>query len=239
MNVITELSSNSSRSSLWDSDVLVILDSSFNPPTQAHGAMVLGAAERQRRESPDTTSIGVLFMLATKNADKGGINNDINHRIEMMKLLGEDLAVADNYSFGIVTTPNAIFVDKLNDILEKKTSTQQGEIVFILGYDTVARILDQKYYKIPVADALDTFMKRVKFYVLTRGDSEDDIESQENLSDRIKHGDLEGVPEWWGDRIIVESLQQTQGISSTKARSDNQDLTKSVQEYINRHHLYS
>lgn len=216
---------------LWSCARLVVLDSSFNPPTRAHGAMMQRALQHYSR---DSSSVGALFMIATKNADKGGVGN-LEHRIEMMKLLWQDLGL-EQIPFGVATTPHAIFADKLQDILD---TFRGNEVVFIVGFDTLTRLLDKKYYRTPLDAALDPLMRRARLYVITRGDSVEEVDSQKQLLDRLKTGQIEGAPAWWSERIEIQDVEDAQGLSSTKARQNiGYGVTPSIHNYIRENNLY-
>lgn len=185
--------------------------------------------------SRDGSSVGGLFMIATKNADKGGVGN-LDDRIEMMRLLWRDLGLEQQVPFGVATTPHGIFVDKLQDILDKFCGQ---EVVFIVGFDTVSRLLDKKYYQTPLDAALDPLMRRARLYVVTRGDSPEEVDSQKQLLDRLKAGQIEGAPAWWCERIEIQDVEEAKGLSSTKARQEiGYGVTPSIREYIRENNLY-
>lgn len=217
---------------LWGCMRLVVLDSSFNPPTRAHGGMMKRALEHYSR---DGSTVGALFMIATKNADKGGVGN-LENRTEMMKLLWRDLGLDQQVPFGVATTPHGIFVDKLQDIMDK---FHGQEVVFIVGFDTVSRLLDKKYYQPPLEAALDPLMRHAMLYVVTRGDTPEEVDSQKQLLDRLKAGQIEGAPTWWSDRIEIQEVEEAKGLSSTRARQEaGYGVTPSIQSYIRENNLY-
>lgn len=74
---------------------LLVLDSSFNPPTKAHLRMALSAiaadGDQQDEGEADPSPSRLLLLLAVKNADKGAQPASFDHRLAMMCAFAEDL----------------------------------------------------------------------------------------------------------------------------------------------------
>ena len=106
----------------------IILSGSFNPLHEGH-IELLKASSKEFKKNP-------LFEISIKNVDKSEINfNDLINRINQFKSLGK-----------LVVTNSAKFEEKSN--IFKKS-------IFVIGYDTALRLVDDKYYN-------DDFRKSLK-----------------------------------------------------------------------------
>ena len=106
----------------------LILSGSFNPLHEGH-IELLKASSKEFKKNP-------LFEISIKNVDKSEINfNDLMDRINQFKSLGK-----------LVVTNSAKFEEKSN--IFKKS-------IFVIGYDTALRLVDDKYYD-------DDFRKSLK-----------------------------------------------------------------------------
>ncbi|KAK8038781.1 Nucleotidylyl transferase [Apiospora rasikravindrae] len=75
---------------------LVVLDSSFNPPTLAHQRMALSALADQQKQQQNNTprDSRVLLLLAINNADKAPKPAAFPQRLAMMYVFAQDLLAA-------------------------------------------------------------------------------------------------------------------------------------------------
>ena len=106
----------------------LILSGSFNPLHECH-IELLKASSKEFKKNP-------LYEISIKNVDKSKINfNDLINRINQFKSLGK-----------LVVTNSAKFEEKSN--IFKKS-------IFVIGYDTALRLVDDKYYD-------DDFRKSLK-----------------------------------------------------------------------------
>ena len=106
----------------------IILSGSFNPLHEGH-IELLKASSKEFKKNP-------LYEISIKNVDKSEINfNDLINRINQFKSLGK-----------LVVTNSAKFEEKSN--IFKKS-------IFVIGYDTALRLVDDKYYN-------DDFRKSLK-----------------------------------------------------------------------------
>lgn len=200
---------------------LIVLDASFNPPHLAHQELVKIATQQYSDAS-------VLFALSTSNADKGdGKREDYGHRLGMLDGFVVDteeaLGMKDRIGYGLINCPR--FVDKLSAVRQVHS---QGEVVFVVGYDTLVRILDQKYYEQPLSQALQEFMEQCRLQVLTRKPDQEsktpesvdsDLDKQLEFISNISKGLVPNVPRQWADKItVVKSTDRTEGVSSSLAR---------------------
>ncbi|KAI8801445.1 hypothetical protein BJ742DRAFT_685092 [Cladochytrium replicatum] len=133
---------------------ILILDSSFNPPTLAHLRTCVWPLE-----SPQFDAVLLLFSIA--NADKG-VSADVDRRCELMKLLSDHI-VEDttswlpllNVAVGVVNA--ARFVDKAS-LLQQYLGNGSYRLYFIVGVDTLVRFFAPKYYeRTDMAAVLDSF----------------------------------------------------------------------------------
>ena len=106
----------------------LILSGSFNPLHEGH-IELLKASSKEFKKNP-------LFEISIKNVDKSEINfNDLMDRINQFRSLGK-----------LVVTNSEKFEEK---------SKIFKESIFVIGYDTALRLVDNKYYN-------DDFRKSLK-----------------------------------------------------------------------------
>ncbi|KAK0651039.1 cytidylyltransferase [Cercophora newfieldiana] len=149
---------------------LIVLDSSFNPPTRAHLLMATSAFETASRP-PESR---LLLLLAINNADKAAKPAAFEQRLAMMWAFAADVQQAlrallpqtepTSVPSGVVIPPVDIalstkpyFHDKSAAIAESEFYNPEGadgkgkdtEQVILTGYDTLIRIFNPKYYTVP------------------------------------------------------------------------------------------
>ncbi|KAL1896764.1 hypothetical protein Sste5346_004397 [Sporothrix stenoceras] len=243
---------------------LVILDSSFNPPTRAHMKLATSALVdvRSPLRQPDTPylSTRLLLLLSVNNADKAPKPASFEQRLTLMLALARDthveLAALDDparplldVAIDIGLTSEPYFHNKSNAIavspfyarpsfpsasVDRPTPDQ----IFLLGYDTVIRIFDPKYYPktesptipeglpadaTPMQIALTPLMRRARLRVTTRPDDQwgDEAAQQAWVADKVDA--LGGPTEQWASKIeLGAGDSSTQGVSSTVAREASQ-----------------
>lgn len=126
----------------------LVFGGSFNPPTCGHFGMAEAAASASGRT--------VAFEISLKNADKDGISYDeALKRAEKMR-----------WWTRIVIHDAPLFIDKVR---------RYGDgIAFLVGADTMVRLLDPKYYGTegPARIMNEFRASRVKFYVVDRLDKQ-------------------------------------------------------------------
>ncbi|KAJ7018807.1 hypothetical protein C8F04DRAFT_1149988 [Mycena alexandri] len=132
-----------------------ILDSSFNPPTLAH----LALANAPRPPIGDDAGghfDAKIYLLSVRNADKSLKPTDASYlqRLEMMLLLAQD-SVADagehQVAIGIIDEPTFVGkASKLLAFLEQRLGVApvplRPQLTFLLGLDTLERVLAPRYY---------------------------------------------------------------------------------------------
>ncbi|KAF3358468.1 hypothetical protein VdG1_00028 [Verticillium dahliae VDG1] len=132
---------------------LIVLDSSFNPPTVAHLRMAASAIRAASHAIADTR---VLLLLAVNNADKAPQPVAFPTRMALMQHFALDLTDAiegDGVAVDLGLTTLPYFPDKSAAIADEGRYGD-AEQVFLAGYDTLVRIFDPKYYPGGMAQAL-------------------------------------------------------------------------------------
>jgi nicotinamide-nucleotide adenylyltransferase len=191
---------------------LYILDSSFNPPHYAH-LQILG-------KCPKEEGFAHMVLFATTNMDKK--TDDVQSRLEMIGLLDEAFAVTDC----------GRFCDKA--LLFSCPTT------FLMGYDTIVRFFDPKYYN-SFEETMNQFFQTSRIRVIDRGDHRCSMWDRDELKHAIqwKNGvEVEGpiAPISSTDcRKIVRNFYKGKA-----TRSDLEQLMpKVIVDYILEHNLYS
>ncbi len=120
---------------------ILLLDASFNPPTVAHWTMV-------ERGCAALHTSGAALVLSSSNVDKQVFGATLGQRIAMMVALAStrpDTTVA--------ACCYARFVDKATALARLFPSRK---LVFAIGYDTLIRLFDERYY-----DRMDHDLERL------------------------------------------------------------------------------
>ncbi|KAK4455358.1 hypothetical protein QBC34DRAFT_374197 [Podospora aff. communis PSN243] len=181
---------------------LVILDSSFNPPTRAHLLMAASAFTSALRPAGSR----LLLLLAINNADKAAKAASFPERMAMMWAFAHDIhsvlhnlqpppqqdSVPNNViipTIDIALSTQPYFHDKSAVIAKDgfynpdgDTNEREMEQVILAGYDTLIRIFNPRYYAVPegglkhgeaaMQRALGPFLRRAKLRVTMRTDDE-------------------------------------------------------------------
>jgi nicotinic acid mononucleotide adenylyltransferase len=111
---------------------LLCLSASFNPLTVAHVWLV---REASRLAPPDE----VLLLLAKANVDKEAEGFPLGRRLTLLRRYAES-----HPTFSVAAVSHGRFVDKAQAILPHYP--QGTRLSFILGFDTLIRLFDPKYY---------------------------------------------------------------------------------------------
>ncbi|PVF93619.1 Nucleotidylyl transferase, partial [Serendipita vermifera] len=123
-----------------------ILDSSFNPPTIAHRALAASQFPAPPLSSEETEYDGHMLLLSVTNADKKLKEGDATYeqRLEMMVILAKQLEVSSSDSL----SPLSVCVAAIDEpTFAGNTDSQRDvELYFILGFDTVIRLFDPRFY---------------------------------------------------------------------------------------------
>lgn len=198
---------------------MAVLPSAFNPPTIAHLALLEAA-----RLLPGVQSAAAL--LTTRNVDKGVTGASFGDRIGML------LAAHEQHPWvSILATNQARIIDQEAALASHLPGI---EFDFVVGYDTLVRLFDAKYYT-AMHDELAAFFDRARVIALNRGES--DV--------AVVRSFIEEKAARFADRILVAELDaHPASLSSTLARDAVRDgqptaiVPPSVARYIETYNLY-
>ena len=136
---------------------LGIFPASFNPPTEAHVALIREATKRFKLDE-------ILVLLDLQAMDKRIVGASLEDRLKMVKLLFERSSRA---SIGLAN--RGLFVEKREPLRSLYPSPIR--FVFMVGFDTILRVMDRKYYEDGPED-LDRLFHDSRFICANRGDDE-------------------------------------------------------------------
>ncbi|KAL2018985.1 hypothetical protein VTK56DRAFT_10210 [Thermocarpiscus australiensis] len=274
---------------------LIVLDSSFNPPTRAHLRMARCAIrDLADKKGQRPSTLRLLLLLSVNNADKEAKPAAFDKRLALMWAFARDLRhdlqserepasveerdEAPIVDLGLSTLP--YFHDKSAAIAESSFYTGEGEgegegdsadcpmeQVFLVGYDTLIRIFNPKYYgppestaqlagadTTPMRKALGPFFARAKLRVTIRpgdewGEKDEQIAYFEDLLQAEGLSKVGGSTEWASRIEMVEGRSAGEdAISSTYARGAARDrdsdrlntmVTPEVRWWIEHEGLYT
>lgn len=134
---------------------LGIFSGSFNPLTVAHIKMVEEARKRFQLDE-------LLLLLAKANVDKDVYGWSLAGRILTLKRFAEN---RKDVSVGI--SSHGRYIDKVTAL--KAVYPVETEYHFIVGYDTLVRIFDPKYYTNAPAE-LEHLFSQCRFIAANRDD---------------------------------------------------------------------
>ncbi|PWY86172.1 cytidylyltransferase [Aspergillus heteromorphus CBS 117.55] len=240
-------------------DVLYVLDSSFNPPTLAHNRIATSAILED-----SSKPARLLLLLATQNADKPSKPASFEDRLAMMEMFARDflsslrtsVSAPDPSTLPVIdigVTKKPYFVDKAAEIERAGIYPGSVEQVHLTGYDTLIRIFNPKYYPPELTlQPLGPFLSQHRLRVTMRPDSDwGTRDEQEAFLQGLAQGsqDSVGGKREWAQRIqLVEGKKPgAPSVSSTRAREaavkKPQDLEwlvpPSVREMILAERLYT
>lgn len=232
-------------------NTLYILDSSFNPPTLAHLRICTSALLHDKRE--DTSSPRLLLLLATQNADKAPKPAAFEQRLAMMSILAENLqtkihsesgGTMGNVGVDVGVTKVPRFVEKVDAIENSGPfSAPEGvqgpvEQVHLIGFDTLVRLLDTKYYPPDhTLQPLNRLFAKGRVRVTRRtddawGGGNEQVQYVRSLAEgRIED---DGGKKEWAEKIeLVEGRPNGEEIiSSTKVRNAAKNANKGALEQL-------
>ncbi len=119
-----------------------VLDASFNPLTLAHEALVHHAQNAFNFDE-------IVLLLAKANVDKALFGADLGQRLAMMvNYADSDTQLGTCLS--IAGCSHARFIDKARAL--RAHYSPDTQIYFLVGYDTLIRIFDPRYYTDMIAE---------------------------------------------------------------------------------------
>jgi nicotinamide-nucleotide adenylyltransferase len=128
--------------------VLGVLPASFNPPTAAHEALVTAAGA--------IVAFDEILLIVDKELHGAPLEDRL---LMLLALFGDDPQI----SLGICN--RGLFLDKLDAL--QKVYSQETQTYFIVGYDTMVRVLDPAYYE-DREKALRSLFGQARFLVANR-----------------------------------------------------------------------
>lgn len=196
---------------------LVILDSSFNPPTRAHAEMARTALGGVKGDAKR-----LVLLLAVNNADKAAQPASFEVRLGMMEGFGREFEGEVEVDVAVTTVP--FFHEKSRAVRESGfyAAPSQPEQTFLAGFDTLIRIFNPKYYRATPAmqQALRPFFEAAKLRVTMRPDDAwGGVEEQKAYMEGLRSGELESVggdAEWARRVVLVDGWGK--GVSSSRVR---------------------
>lgn len=222
---------------------LLVLDSSFNPPTLAHMSLIKAAVSRY------PSSPQVLLLLGTSNPDKPTQTpENYAHRLAMIQLFAKELSFVASQPV-IALTKHSRFIDKVSDMQQL---APWKTIVFLVGYDTLLRIFDPKYYLESEFDsAIQRLLTTAQFCCVAREfNTTTSMPQVGSVATQLEFS--KSVPQMaqYADRIVM--VQPQSKVSSSQARKvasasshEQQSMPKlsdlvpkSIASYIHEHKLY-
>ncbi|KAH8125792.1 hypothetical protein ACSS6W_005652 [Trichoderma asperelloides] len=215
---------------------LVVLDSSFNPPTRAHAEMAKSALKWASSSSSEGGAARLMLLLSVNNADKAPKPASFPTRLGMMEGFGHELLRSfaseeeGRPEIDLAVTKMPYFHDKARVIAESGfygplgSSAGGPEQVFLAGFDTVIRIFNPKYYSAEeggMRAALGPFFERARLRVTMRTDDEWGGEDEQvGYVKGLGEGGLDevGGDAAWAGRVDLVEGREGSGVSSSRVR---------------------
>lgn len=175
---------------------LGVFSASFNPLTNAHLKMM--------EESEKNYGLNeILLLLAKANVDKGVFGASLEERLLMLKHFAQGRP-----NLSVAASSHGKYVEKVKALTPLYPAGT--EIIFIIGYDTLVRVFDAKYYT-DLAAELNELFSSCRFIVANRG---------ENDADAIAKLLAEEVNKPYADKIdTIELPPFYANLSSTDIRA--------------------
>lgn len=200
---------------------IAVLPSAFNPPTIAHVRLLEIAAQ-----VPGVTAPAAL--LTTRNVDKGVFGASLAQRVEMLLALH-----AHRPGIPVLCTNQARIRDQAQALADAMPA---AAFDFIVGYDTLVRFFDPRYYHDMAAETAEYFA-RSRLIATNRGDA-----SIADVRAFVERPEVRP----FRDRIIIREIEpEPANASSTAVRTTVENgghplaVPEAVRDYILRHGLYA
>ena len=132
-----------------------VLPSAFNPPTRAH-LRLLDLAQGVEGVA------GGAALLTTRNVAKGVEGASLGDRIGMLLA-----ARGSRPGLAVLAANQARIVDQAAALRE---AWPDARFDFVLGHDTLVRLVDEQYYDGPMEAELDPFFEKHRVIAANRGE---------------------------------------------------------------------
>jgi nicotinamide-nucleotide adenylyltransferase len=218
---------------------LLILDSSFNPPSIAHQNLATTALHKTSTSISSTPGPHRLLLLfSTMNADKAPSAAPFDQRLTLMTIFAVDLLKSlqthpqsQDYTIpaidiGITTAP--YYSDKSLAITDspegQKWYPSKPQHIHLLGFDTLTRFFAPKYYQSfsPPLSALAPYFEAGHGLraTLRPDDTYGSEAEQRAFVQNLADGGLEaeGGKKEWAERVELVGATPKAGVSSTIIR---------------------
>jgi len=211
-------------------DGSLVMPGSFNPPHKGHislGKAALRAADRMGF-STKHQKMPIFMELSLTNADKPPIDpQTASERIKKFLQL-EDLPA----HWGVVLTRAPLFSQKLSclqNCVMESSDGQHGKISFVIGADTLSRILNPKYYNDDRDQMIDALLSMKGAHFIAGGRVEQKKESSEPAQFITGKEELSGLPPDLKEKFtIIEEQEFRVDISSTEIRQKEAEQANKV-----------
>ncbi len=197
-----------------------VLPSAFNPPTHAHLRLLELALAVEGVE-------GGAALLTTRNVAKGIEGAALADRIGMLLAARESRP-----GLAVLAANQARIVDQAAAL---RAAWPEAAFDFVLGYDTLIRLFDERYYTGAMELELDPFFERHRVIVANRGE----------VTASGVDAYVARQASRYGGRIVTVELDEAHGgMASSEARArmaageGSDDVPAEVAGYIREHGLY-
>ena len=137
---------------------LGIFPASFNPPTKAHVALIREARKQTHLDE-------ILVVLDLQAMDKKLIGATWEDRIALVEIL-----FRKDPTISIGLSNRGLFLDKIKPL--RRLYPSPIEFTFVVGFDTILRVIDKKYYKNRKRSLKELF-EQSRFLLANRDDYEE------------------------------------------------------------------
>ena len=197
------------------------LPSAFNPPTRAHLRLLERAAGVEGVG-------GSAALLTTRNVAKGVEGASLAERVGMLLA-----ARAGRPGLAVLVANQARIVDQAAAL---RRAWPEAGFDFVLGYDTLVRLFDERYYARGSERELGPFFERHRVIAANRGEAG---------PDKLRAW-IAARAAGYAGRIVTIALDDAHGrIASREARAriaageGSDDLPEEVLAYIRKRGLYA
>ncbi len=209
----------------FDSDAALrgrwaVLPSAFNPPTRAHLRLL------ELAEAVEGVERGAA-LLTTRNVAKGIEGASLADRIGMLLAARESRP-----GLAVLAANQARIVDQAFAL---RQTWPEAAFDFVLGFDTLVRLFDERYYTQAMEAELDAFFAQHRVIAANRG----------NVAAGGVDAYVAEQASRYGDRIVTVTLDEAhRAMSSSEARARiatgeaSGGLPEEVTAYIREHGLY-